>query len=121
MLLDILKDKKLLTRRDLFEAIGGEETITWHAFKRVLGGAIAEKLIASTVPAFSKSLHSRYSLTEKGQRAVDYDVINLTTGEVLKENMTRSEAIKFAAHWSDANKYTNISIDDANREVTIKE
>jgi hypothetical protein len=120
MLLLALRDKKLLTRRALFDAIGGEETITWLVFKRVLDGAITEKLITITAPAFSKSLHSRYSLTNKGRTIMNFDVTDLTTGEVLKENMARSEAIAYAAQWSDINEYTRIMIDDVHREVTVE-
>ena len=95
--------------------------ITWHIFKRVLGGLIADKLIESTMPVFSGSLHYKYNLTTKGKKHMSYDIINLTTGEVLKEGVTRIEAITYAASWTDEFNYTQIKIDDDQRQVTIEQ
>jgi hypothetical protein len=120
LLLEALKDQKILTRRSLFDAVGGEKTISWPTFKRVLDDSLSEKLIETTAPAFSKSLHSRYSLTNKGRSLMNFDVTDITTGEVLKENISRSAAIAYAAQWSDTNGYTHIMIDDMNREITVK-
>ena len=50
---------------------------------------------------------------------VKFDVYNGTTGEVLVEGLTRIEAIKWAATWTDDNGYAKITISDIENAVIV--